>query len=51
MKPLLEIIKGVHPEKIVQRELLKRNISKRQFALSIGEHPQTFGAICKGTRK
>jgi plasmid maintenance system antidote protein VapI len=51
MKSLFEIVKGVHPGKMVQRELLKRNISKRQFALSIGEHPQTLGAICKGTRK
>jgi plasmid maintenance system antidote protein VapI len=51
MKSLLEIVKGVHPGKMIQRELLKRNISKRQFALSIDEHPQTLGAICKGTRK
>lgn len=51
METLLEIVKGVHPGKMIGRELLKRNISKRQFALSINEHPQTLGAIIKGTRK
>lgn len=51
MKTLLEIVKGVHPGKMIERELLKRNISKRQFALSINEYPQTLGAIIKGKRK
>ncbi|MDD5150190.1 MAG: plasmid maintenance system antidote protein [Flavobacterium sp.] len=51
MKTTFEIIKGVHPGKIVERELLKKNINKRQFAISIGEHPQTLGAILKGTRR
>lgn len=47
----LDIIKGVHPGKIVERELKKRNINKRQFALLVDEHPQTLGAIIKGTRR
>jgi addiction module HigA family antidote len=47
----LDIIKGVHPGKIVERELKKRDMNKRQFALLIGEHPQTLGAIIKGIRK
>jgi plasmid maintenance system antidote protein VapI len=47
----LDIIKGVHPGKIVERELKKRDINKRQFALLIGEYPQTLGAIIKGIRK
>ena len=51
METVLEIVKGVHPGKMIGRELLKRNISKRQFALSINEHPQTLGAIINGTRK
>lgn len=51
MKTILDIVKGVHPGKMIERELLKRNISKRQFALSIEEHPQTLGAIIKGNRK
>ena len=50
MKPKLDILKGVHPGKIIERELLKRNISKRQFALSIDEYPQTLGSIIKGNR-
>ncbi|KIA84001.1 helix-turn-helix domain-containing protein [Flavobacterium sp. AED] len=47
----IDIIKGIHPGKIVERELKKRNINQRQFALSIGEHPQTLGAIIKGNRR
>lgn len=50
MKTTLEIVKGVHPGKMIERELLKKNISKRQFALSIDEHPQTLGTIIKGKR-
>lgn len=50
MKSKLDILKGVHPGKFIERELLKSKISKRQFALSIDEHPQTLGAIIKGTR-
>jgi addiction module HigA family antidote len=48
---IIDIIKGIHPGKIVERELKKRNISQRQFALSLGAHPQTLGAIIKGTRR
>lgn len=36
---------------MVERELKKRNINKRQFALSIDEHPQTLGAIIKCSRR
>ena len=50
MKSKLEILKGVHPGKVIERELLKKNLSKRQFALSINEHPQTLGSIIKGNR-
>ena len=51
MKTTLEIIKGIHPGKFVERELLKQNTNKRQFAITIGEHPQTLGAIIKGDRR
>ncbi|MFV7236684.1 HigA family addiction module antitoxin [Flavobacterium sp. ZB4R12] len=47
----IDIIKGIHPGKIVERELKKRNINQRQFALSLGVHPQTLGAIIKGNRR
>lgn len=50
MKTKLDILKGIHPGKIIERELQKRNISKRQFALSIDEYPQTLGSIIKGSR-
>lgn len=46
----LEIIKGIHPGKVIERELLQRKISKRKFALSIHEFPQTLGAIIKAKR-
>ena len=51
MKTVLEIIKGVHPGKFLERELKKHIINNRQFALSIGEHPQTIGAIINGKRR
>lgn len=50
MKTKIDLLKGIHPGKIIERELLKTNTSKRQFALSIGEHPQTLGAIINGKR-
>lgn len=46
----LEILKGIHPGAILERELQKQKLSKRKFALSIGEYPQTIGAIIKGKR-
>lgn len=51
MKTILDIIKGVHPGKFVERELLKHKYNKRQFAIAIGAHPQTLGAIINGTRR
>lgn len=50
MKTKIDLLKGIHPGKIIERELLKSKISKRQFALSVGEYPQTLGAIIKGNR-
>ena len=51
MKTILDIIKGVHPGKFIERELKKQNVNNRQFALSINEHPQTLGAIINGKRR
>ena len=51
MKTILDIIKGVHPGKFVERELKKHNFNQRQFVLSINEHPQTLGAIINGKRR
>jgi addiction module HigA family antidote len=46
----LDIIKGIHPGIILERELQKRRLSKGQFALSIYEYPQTLSAIIGGKR-
>ena len=43
--------KGIHPGAIIDRELKKRNLSQRSFALSLPEHPQSFNAMIKGKRK
>jgi len=50
MQNNITILKGIHPGIILERELKKRKLSKRKFALSIGEFPQTIGAIIKGKR-
>ena len=41
---------GIHPGFVIERELKKRAIKQRPFALSLEEHPQTFNAITKGKR-
>lgn len=43
-------IKGIHPGKIIGRELKKRNLSQRKFADSIHEHSQTLNAVITGHR-
>lgn len=50
MEKQLEKYKGVHPGIILERELKKRSIKQRPFALSIAEHPQSLNAIIKGKR-
>jgi antitoxin HigA-1 len=50
MQKELKILKGIHPGVILERELKELKLSKRKFALSIGEHPQTICAIIKGKR-
>lgn len=51
MKNYIEKYKGIHPGIILERELKKRALHQRPFALSIDEHPQTLNAITKGKRK
>jgi plasmid maintenance system antidote protein VapI len=51
MNIYLEKYKGIHPGIILERELKKRALQQRPFALSIGEHPQTLNAITKGKCK
>lgn len=50
MKQLHKKYKGIHPGIVLDRELKKRSIKQRPFALSLQEHPQTFNAITKGKR-
>ncbi len=50
MSATLQIVKGIHPGLILERELKKRGLSKGQFALSIQEYPQTISAIISGRR-
>ncbi|HMI01037.1 MAG TPA: helix-turn-helix domain-containing protein [Pedobacter sp.] len=45
-----ERFKGIHPGAVFERELNKRKLSQRPFALSIGEHPQSLNAIIKRKR-
>ncbi len=50
MKSDLLKYKGIHPGIVLDRELKKRSIKERPFALSIGEHPQTLNKITSGKR-
>lgn len=50
MKSRIDILKGIHPGKIIGRDLKKRNLSQRSFAASIGEHSQTLNAVITGRR-
>jgi plasmid maintenance system antidote protein VapI len=50
MKSSTEILKGIHPGIVLERELKKRGLGKGPFALSIQEFPQTISAITKGKR-
>lgn len=51
MKTTLDILKGIHPGFVLERELEKRHLPKGQFAISMGEFPQTLTAITKGKRR
>ncbi|NDV67573.1 plasmid maintenance system antidote protein [Dysgonomonas sp. 25] len=50
MLPEIIKVKGVHPGAILSRELKRRGMESKQFALSLGEYPQTINAINKGRR-
>jgi addiction module HigA family antidote len=47
----IEIIKGIHPGLVLERELKQRHLSKGRFALSLKEYPQTLVSITKGKRR
>lgn len=50
METKLKKYKGIHPGAIIARELDKRSMKQRPFAISLDEHPQTFNAILKEKR-
>lgn len=50
VKQQYEKYKGIHPGIVLDRELKKRSIKQRPFALALEEHPQTLNAITKGKR-
>ena len=50
MKSNLQLLKGIHPGFVLERELEKRHMRKGVFALSLQEYPQTITAITKGKR-
>lgn len=50
MMKAVEKYKGIHPGAVLERELKKRKLAKRPFALSIAVHPQSLNAITKGKR-
>jgi plasmid maintenance system antidote protein VapI len=45
-----EIYKGIHPGKVIERLLTKRNIAQRHFMRSLPARTQTFNAIIKAER-
>ncbi|MCM1170048.1 MAG: HigA family addiction module antitoxin [Bacteroides sp.] len=50
MKRFITTYRGIHPGKIIGRDLQKRHLSQRAFARSIGEHNQTLNAVITGRR-
>ncbi|MBP6754685.1 MAG: plasmid maintenance system antidote protein [Bacteroidia bacterium] len=50
MNSNLNILKGLHPGLVIERELKNRKLRKNSFALNLQEHPQTLTAITKGRR-
>ncbi|RFS22576.1 plasmid maintenance system antidote protein [Chitinophaga silvatica] len=50
MQENISILKGIHPGIVLERELKKRKLKKRDFALSISVYPQILSAITKGKR-
>lgn len=51
METTFDIIKGIHPGYVLERELKKRHLGKGQFAIAMGEFPQTLTAITKAKRR
>lgn len=50
MKNLIEIIKGIHPGKFIERELKKKKLTQRSLAEETAIPFQTINAIIAGRR-
>jgi len=50
MDSRIEIIKGIHPGKFIERELKKKNITQRALAEETGISYQTINAVIAGRR-
>lgn len=50
MKSRIDILKDIHPDKIIDSLLKKCNLSQRSFAAAISEHTQTLNAVITGQR-
>ncbi|WP_165045702.1 HigA family addiction module antitoxin [Dysgonomonas sp. ZJ709] len=50
MNNLIEIIKGIHPGKFIERELNKKNLTQRALAEETAIPYQTINAIIAGRR-
>lgn len=51
MLPEINKIAGVHPGRILKREMKKRGMKNVELASTLNEHAQTIGAIIKGKRR
>lgn len=51
MKSNINLIKGIHPGIILEKELKQRKLGKSRFAISLQEFPQTLVSITKGKRR
>lgn len=50
MQQRLDRYYGIHPGRVLERELKKRHLKKGPFAISIGEYPQVINEITKTRR-
>lgn len=50
MKSDVSKYKGIHPGRIISKDLQRRGISQREFAKQIGEHSQSLNAVITGRR-
>ena len=51
MLPEINKIAGIHPGRILKREMDRRGIKNVELASTLNEHAQTIGAIIKGKRR